>query len=781
MEAADRQRMLKHGVTASPNLPAIHAGVGVAPSANETALRLQLAAAEKSNALYHMILDAAGDGIYGLDPHGVTTFANPAAEAMTGWPAGELLGRPHHATLQHSYADGSPAPLTDSPICQALREGRTHRSDSEVFWRKDGACFPVAYTITPIFRDGRMLGATVVFRDTSRKKRREAWEKSKNSIFLAITGNQDLDSTLNLIAEAFVVLFPSSSIALLVRSGENLRLAAQAALPEALQQALASIKVEDGAFACARAADLGQETLVTRSSKQHRHSRELTDFESATCLAVPLLSAAGDVLGVVAFLDAEDQTGEPRVWINGACDLARLAIEHHHLHAQLVRESQHDHLTGLPNRLLLEDRLERAIFYAKRHGEQVAICCIDLDHFKEINDTLGHTTGDLVLQRVTALLKESLRAIDTVARLGGDEFILILPEIKAESEADDVCDRIMARLRQPIHVEKHAITVSASIGRCTYPTDGQTSSALLRNADIALYSAKRSGRDRVQRFDCALGEKVQRTIEMQRELRHAREREQFHLVYQPLFDMARRLKGFEALLRWDHPEFGAVGPDRFIPLAEESGQILSIGEWVLNQACRQGQLWNLESSAPLKIYVNVSGVQLGHADFAGTVARALAGSGLAANLLELEITETCIIADPTAASMRLRELRQLGVQISIDDFGCGHSSFSYLQQFPIDCIKIDRTFIACLDGTDKKSAIVRSIVALAGELGLQTVAEGVETWQQFDELQTTRCGLVQGFLLSKPLLPSAARLLLALPPLHHPISAPLAEANSVLP
>jgi diguanylate cyclase (GGDEF)-like protein len=570
----------------------------------------------------------------------------------------------------------------------------------------------------------------------------------------------------------------------MTRKFGKLHLRAHAGLPERLQRELVSLNIADQGFASSRAAALRMEVLINRppgapaapkpidpgTNQQGAiddellpQCRELQASSFNACLSVPLLSADCEVLGVVAFFDADDETYDRQamVSVSGVRDMARLAMEHQHLHAELVHQSQHDHLTGLPNRLLLEDRLERAILQAKRNGTQIAVCYLDLDHFKEINDTLGHNAGDSVLQHVTQVLKDCLRDIDTVARQGGDEFILILPGIKKEFEADEICERVLDRLRQPFEIGRQTVSVLASIGKCTYPLHGKTTTALLQNADIALYTAKRAGRARVQQYDSTQGEKVQRNIAIQRELRFALDREQFHVVYQPLFNMEAHLKGFEALLRWDHPELGVIGPDHFIPLAEESGIIGPIGEWVLNQACQQAQKWNLASVRPVKIYVNVSGVQLGQAQFTGAVAKALALSGLPPKLLDLEITETCIIADIDSACIRLKELRQLGIRISIDDFGCGHSSFSYLQQLPIDSIKIDRSFISCLDGTDKKSAIVRTIVALARELGLETVAEGVETGQQFEELQTTDCTMVQGFLLSRPLSPDDASQLLS--------------------
>jgi len=788
--------------TSSCNTPAVS---GSRVDTTVSALLKEIQTVEATNVFYRNVLDATGEGLYVLDAEGVTTFVNPAAESMLGWQRGELIGKPQHVTIHHSRVDGSHYPQAECPIHLALLEGNAHHSDTEVFWRKDGTAFPVAYTATPIFQDKRVLGATVIFRDISRRMRRDRWEKNKNAIFLAITGNSELDTTLELIANAFAELFPSCAIAIATRTSGTLRLAAHAGISGALRLALASVHTSDESYACGRAAALRMEVLSTRArpakngssleSDPPEHAQpgqvqpaqaqltchELEESNFASCLAVPLLSSACEILGVVSFFNADHHPSDRQVMasVNGVCDLARLAIEHQKLYAELVRQSQHDHLTGLPNRLLLEDRLERAIIQARRHGNQVAVCYIDLDHFKQINDTLGHGAGDLVLQHVTGLLQDSLREIDTVARQGGDEFILILPEIKSEAEADEICERIMARLREPVTIGKQVITLSASIGRCTFPASGKTTTALLQNADIALYAAKRSGRDQVRSFDPSLGERIQRRIEMQRELRNALEREQFHLVYQPLYTMDARLKGFEALLRWEHPSLGAIGPDEFIPLAEESGLIVPMGEWVLNEACRQARAWNETAPHAIKIYVNVSGVQLGQADFTDTVARALAGSGLPPNLLDLEITETCIIADTQAASVRLTELRRLGIQISIDDFGCGHSSFNYLQQLPIDSVKIDRSFIACLDGTEKKSAIVRTIVALAAELGLDTVAEGVETGAQFEELQSTQCGSVQGFLLSRPLSSRVAGELILLARDLPAISAAAQPVNAI--
>ncbi len=712
-----------------------------------------------------LILAAVGEGIYGLDADGLTTFVNPAAEAMTGWKAEELIGRSQHEILHHSYPDGIPYPRQDCSLYKAIRDGRVYRSDSEVFWRKDGTQFPIAYTVAPITRDGQTTGAVVVFQDISERKRTEAWGKSKTAICFAITSHRELPETLGMIAGALRALHPALATAFFVRrEGSGLELTAQAGLPESLRTVLARGLADISPSVSRSAAEQGTEIwALQKESGLEQLPIELAHGGFRSCTAIPLLSGSGQVLGAVSVFTGESDSiteQSTRAAIDSACDLARLAIEHQQLHTELLRQSQHDHLTGLPNRLLLEDRLDQAIAQAKRHGTQVGVCYIDLDRFKQINDTLGHSVGDALLQHVADTLKSGLREIDTVARHGGDEFILVLPDLSGTAETEEVCERILGSLRKPVRLGKHMITPAASIGFSLFPAMGDSTAALLRYADTALYAAKRGGKDRVHGYHPSLGEKVRRTMELQGDLRTALERNEFSLVYQPLYSMRKQLKGFEALLRWTHGRRGPVGPDEFIPIAEETALIVPIGMWVLREACRQGVAWNRNALAPVRMYVNVSAVQLSRPDFADSVAEVLRETGLVPQLLELEVTETSVLADTQAACARLARLRALGVGISIDDFGTGYSSFGYLQQLPVNTLKIDRSFIARLDGNPASSAIVRTIVALAEELGLETVAEGVETGMQVEELENARCGLLQGYLLAKPLAPSAAGLLM---------------------
>jgi diguanylate cyclase (GGDEF)-like protein/PAS domain S-box-containing protein len=724
------------------------------------ALQQQLDDARKAEQSHRLILEAAGEGIYGLDLNGITTFANPAASVMTGWSMEEMVGKYQHAMIHHSHPDGSPYQREECPIYMALRDGLVHYSDSEVFWRKNGTCFPVAYTSTPILDGDRPVGAVVLFQNISERKRREEWERDKNSVFSAITSHLKLEVTFSKIASAFVALHPSLAVAFFSRSDSGLRMLAQTNLPQPLLSAYERHAAGASESICLRAADEGKEIVARRgncgldSSSCIEIAESLFDF----CVAVPLISGSGQVLGTGAvFANGEDFTQEHALEsVIGICDLARLAIEHQQLHTALVRQSQYDQLTGLPNRLLLEDRLEQAIMQARRRHSCVSVCYVDLDHFKQINDTLGHSAGDLFLQHVAKVLAASVREIDTVARQGGDEFILVLPDLESEEEAEEICHRILENLRQPVTLGEHTLAARASMGISSYPAAGDDVSTLLRSADTALYAAKKSGKGHVRRYDSALGENVQRNLALETALRSALENEQFSVAYQPLFDAGNELRGFEALLRWEHPELGSVHPEEFIPIAEEAGLIVPIGEWVLHQACRQAQKWNAESASPIRIFVNVSRVQLARPDIIDTVSRALSQSGLPAALLELEVTESCIITDLENTCLRLSRLRELGVSIAIDDFGTGHSSFSCLQRLPVDTLKIDRSFIARLDGTPGGSAIIRTIIALAAQLGLQVVAEGVETEMQYNELQNIRCSLLQGYLLARPLSSAAS-------------------------
>ena len=442
--------------------------------------------------------------------------------------------------------------------------------------------------------------------------------------------------------------------------------------------------------------------------------------------------------------------------------------------------ARHDALTDLPNRVLFREKLEDAVARARR-GQGLALHCLDLDQFKAVNDTLGHPVGDALLQAVAARLLERTRASDTVARLGGDEFAVVQTPIERAADAANFAERLIAMLDEPFVVAGHQIIIGTSIGIAIAPQDAVDTDQLLKCADLALYRAKAEGRAVYRLFQTEMDSQMQARRVLELDLRNALRGNQMELVYQPLIDLrTRSVAGFEALLRWRHPTKGLLPPDRFIPLAEEIGAILPIGEWVLRRACAVAATWpdrlpgrladRLPSQLPgqlpdqLKIAVNISPVQFRSRGLVGIVASALRDSGLAPDRLELEITETVLLHDTTATLATLHDLRALGVRIAMDDFGTGYSSLSYLRQFPFDRIKIDPSFIRELGTPGDCSAIVRAVTALSRELGMATTAEGVETREQLSALARAGCTDAQGFLFSRPVAETAiAELLRTMP------------------
>ena len=451
---------------------------------------------------------------------------------------------------------------------------------------------------------------------------------------------------------------------------------------------------------------------------------------------------------------------------------ARKALE-----AELLHRAFHDSLTGLANRALLLDRLENAIQHSIREPERIGVLFIDLDNFKSINDTQGHAAGDRVLQRVGMTLLNATRGCDTVARLGGDEFAVLLERVNQEEGPEVAAQRIVNALARPIEVEPgRTVSVGASIG-ISIRTRVEDRDELLRNADVALYEAKTRARGRWVVYDPAMHSALVDKVSLEADLRAAIERcqlahrpglektgtyprygetptaqSQISLAYQPIVDMTSdRLTGFEALVRWTHPERGIIAPSTFIPVAEESGLVLALGRWVLRTACHQASAWNARSRYPVTVTVNLSGRQLQDEALALDVESALRESGLHSSNLILEMTESVIMHETSTARARLHELKELGVRLAIDDFGTGYSSLSHLQQFPVDILKIDRSFLHKMHQGPNDAALVRTIIALAKLLSLRTIAEGVEDTEQQEQLRELGCDSAQGFLFGHPM------------------------------
>jgi diguanylate cyclase (GGDEF)-like protein len=421
------------------------------------------------------------------------------------------------------------------------------------------------------------------------------------------------------------------------------------------------------------------------------------------------------------------------------------------VNAQLLHNATHDALTGLPNRLLLADRLEQAIAHAERHGTRCALLLVDLDQFKAVNDSLGHALGDELLTEVARRLRTTVRRSDTLARFGGDEFVLVLNDVAAVEEIEGIIQAVCRCLTRPIELADLEVHVSLSVGVSIYPTDGTDRETLLKHADVAMYQAKRAGRNGFQFYRPAMNAFTRERLVLENDLRRAVRASEFQLLYQPQASTEDGgIESVEALIRWNHPRLGLLPPAAFIPLAEESGLIIPIGEWVLREACRQASSWR-RSGLPLRVAVNLSVQQLHERELAETVNAALAAAGLDPRYLELELTESVVMQEAESSGRILRRLSDRGVSITIDDFGTGYSSLSYLRRLPLTRLKIDRSFVREILTAREAAEIVRAIVSLAASLDLRVIAEGVETCEQLESLARLGCEHFQGSYCSVPL------------------------------
>jgi diguanylate cyclase (GGDEF)-like protein/PAS domain S-box-containing protein len=443
-----------------------------------------------------------------------------------------------------------------------------------------------------------------------------------------------------------------------------------------------------------------------------------------------------------------DGEGRPQNYVTVFSDISQQKVSQE----KLEYLAHHDALTGLPNRVLFRDRLEHAIRRADRAGSKLAVLFLDLDRFKHVNDSLGHTVGDDLLQDVAVRLRGFLRRDDTLARLGGDEFTILMEGLRQGKDAAVLAEKLIKSLCEPFQIKDYELMVGASIGISIYPQDAQTAEALLRNADAAMYRAKDSGRNTHRFYSRDMTTTALERVVLEAQLRHAIEQEQLQLFYQPEVDLVSgRLVGLEALVRWQHPGKGFVEPARFIQLAEDTGLIVPLGEWVLRAACIQGRKW-LDANIDFgSIAVNVSASQVLRGTLANNIARILAETGFPPERLEIEINESFIMRQPNQSIGHFMAIRELGVQLAIDDFGTGHSSLAYLKQLPIDKLKIDRSFVQDLPGDVNDAVIARAVIALGHSLQFRVIAEGVETAGQRDFLRTEGCDEAQGYLYSRPM------------------------------
>jgi diguanylate cyclase (GGDEF)-like protein len=488
--------------------------------------------------------------------------------------------------------------------------------------------------------------------------------------------------------------------------------------------------------------------------------------------AIPIIVLTGNDDQVLAL--AAVKTGAQDYLVKGRLDRELLvramqySIERKRYQEQIEHQANYDGLTGLPNRNLLLDRLQQAVF-AQRQVRSIAVVFIDLDHFKFINDSLGHNAGDKLLQQMAERLRSVVRDGDTVSRLGGDEFILILNDQPNEEVMFRAMQRIINKVSEPVNIDGRELVVTCSAGVSLHPQDGPDIETLLKNADAAMYRAKEHGRNNFQFYTAEMNRLVNERLALESSLRRALERNELLLHYQPKLNLeSGAIVGVEALVRWQHPEWGLMSPDRFIPLAEETGLIMQIGEWVLRTACAQNRTWQDAGLPPITVSVNLSARQFRQEGLVKMVSKILSDTGLSADHLEMELTESIVMHNAEAAIAILKGLKELGIQLSVDDFGTGYSSLSYLRNLPIGILKIDRAFVRDISahaGRGDDGLLAQAIISLGHSLKLKVIAEGVENETQLKFLKAHRCDEGQGFYFSHPLPPAECEKLLTAPKL----------------
>jgi diguanylate cyclase (GGDEF)-like protein/PAS domain S-box-containing protein len=673
-------------------------------------------AAEGANEQRRLILASVGEGVYGMDTRGLTTFVNPAVQRLTGWRPEDLLGKDQHAVLHHSRADGSLFPAEDCPIRTAAFTGEGARVEQDVFWCKDGSPLPVAYTVNPICEDGRHLGAVVAFRDIGAQLRdaerlrlaAAVFENTTEAVIITDPGGR-----MVAVNRAFTAISGYSEQEAL---GETPRLLRSGRHDEGFYQAM---------WASIRSTGHWQGEVWNRRKDGSVYPGWLN------------ISAVRDADGAVTH------------YVGVFADISPVK----EAEERLAHMAHHDPLTGLPNRLLFLARLEHALDRARREGGRVGVLFMDLDHFKKVNDTLGHPAGDLLLQHSAQRLRRALREQDTVARLGGDEFTVLLEGPGTDDRGVcQVAEKLIATLSEVFDLEGRSAYVSASIGISLYPEDGQDATTLLKHADSALYHAKDAGRAGYRFYSRDMSARLNRRMSLETRLREALERDDLVLHYQPQVEMATgRVVAAEALVRWRSEDMGLVSPGEFISVLEESGLIIPMGEHVLDQACRQIETWHRAGLEHLTLAVNLSARQFTDPALVPKIEAKLAAYGVQPHCLEVEITESVAMQQPGETAHQLQRLHDLGVSIAIDDFGTGYSSLAYLKRYPLHALKIDGTFVRDIVHSRDDEAIVRAILALAQSLRLRTVAEGVEDAEQLQRLSALGCQRVQGYHCGRPL------------------------------
>jgi len=607
--------------------------------------------------------------------------------------------------------------------------------------------------------DGEIIGLAGVARDMTERKQAELMRNGQTRILEMVASNASLDDVLHQLTTFAESQLEGIAVSILILNPkeQTLHHGAAPSLPASYRQAIEGVRIGPDVGSCGTAAYHKKQVIVTdvMSDPLWRNYRDIAAAHNLrSCWSTPILSHRGEVLGTFAIYSRVVRAPGPSeiALIEAASRIAGIAIDREQAQLRIAHMAHHDSLTGLPNRTLLMQRLGSALVRAQSAGTGVTLAFIDLDNLKLINDTLGHSTGDKLLIVLAERMSKSVRSTDTVARLGGDEFVLLFTDHAPSRTAITAkVETLQRALGEPVEIDGEKRQVTASIGLASYPEDGDTPQKLLMNADAAMYRAKELGRNNCQTFTAEITNAAREKYDLQEGLRRALANQEFSLVYQPQVDLATgRIFAVEALIRWQHPTLGQVPPSKFIPIAEACGLIVPIGDWVLRTACTQSKAWQKAGMMPIGVSVNVSARQFAERNWVGRVNEALAESGLEPSRLELELTESVIIKDVPLAIATMRQLRAMGVQLSIDDFGMGYSSLNALKSFPVARLKLDQSFVREIPNNRSDNAIALAIISLGHQLNLKVIAEGVENASQLRFLREHHCDEGQGYYFSKP-------------------------------
>lgn len=691
----------------------LHAGIEVALYKSRLERRLR-----NSEQWFASTLRCVGDAVVATDAQGHITFMNPAAEELLGYRLVEVKGA-EIGDIFH-LEDRSGHAILPSPAHRALGTDSTVGIEfGSLLVARNGARLPIDDSAAPI-RDerGNVLGVVLVFRNVQERLAaenllRQSEARFRNAFDLAPVGMAlvGLDNRFLQVNGAICTLLACSDAELVGADQATFSCGDEQEFEQACLHDLLAGKI-----------------VVAQFEKRYR-------------------AANGKMLWTLVSVSLLRQNDEPLCFLFQVHDVSeRKEVEY-----RLARLAHFDALTGLANRAYLTEEIERDIAGARRHGQRLAVVFIDLDHFKQINDTLGHEAGDELLKVVAARLKASVRETDTVGRLGGDEFVMLLPEIEKAEDVLVVTDKVQAECAKTVAICGHEIRIGISLGVSLFPDDAHDSRTLLRYADSALYHAKAEGRNHLQFYRPELTARMDERLRLSAGLRVALERNEFELYYQPIMSLdEHKPLAAEALIRWNHPQLGILYPDAFIPLAEDAGLSASIGEWVIGEACSQAALWDGQEPAPLGVSVNVSPSQFKAGNLVQIVERALGDTGLDPRRLSIEITEQLLLSDSDVNRATISALKALGVGVAIDDFGTGYSSLNYISRFKPTSLKLDRSLIEQARCNTEYEAIIVAVLAMARTLRLQVVSEGVETEEQQAFLREHGCHMAQGFLYAGP-------------------------------